>query len=155
MILIPVLILQIFLFPLTVGYIMNQWVDSRQSLQLQETAGHLGSAIQQIYFSLNHTTIQAGTLNNTLDIPLTIEGYSYTGTAAWRNNLDAETNSTKILDVTLRLSSSKISANASVILGTNAEWEQSTLRSAVIGSALVAEKSPNGTIQISFGTSGT
>jgi len=60
MIMLPILILQIFLFPLTANWLMNIWVDSRRTLALQDVAGHLGSTIQQLYFSLNHETISNG-----------------------------------------------------------------------------------------------
>lgn len=55
MILIPILILQIFLFPIFVTSVVNNWVDQRRELALEEIAGHIGSSIQQIYYSLNHT----------------------------------------------------------------------------------------------------
>jgi hypothetical protein len=150
MILIPVLILQLFLFPLTVGWIMNTWVDSRRTLELQETASNLGSTIQQVYFSLNHTTIQAGTLSNKLNIPPSIEGYSYTANATWRTNED--TNANQVLDVTLQFIGLKISTTTSIILGQNVEWKNSTLRSYSIGSCLVGQKNSDSTIELSFGT---
>jgi hypothetical protein len=73
MIMIPLLILQIFLFPFTAGLIMNGWVDSRRTLALQEAASNLGSSIQQLYSSLNHDTISAGVVNNTVALPMFIE----------------------------------------------------------------------------------
>jgi hypothetical protein len=152
MILIPVLILQLFLFPLTVGYIMNNWVDQRRTLELQETASHLGSTIQQVYFSLNHTTIQTGTLTSTLGIPPSLEGYSYTGNASWRLNQGSGGSSGQVLDVTLRFVGLSISTTTSVVLGQNVEWQNSTLKSYSSGSCLIAQKCPNGTIAISFGS---
>jgi hypothetical protein len=149
MILIPVLILQLFLFPLTVGWMMNTWVDSRRTLQLQETASHLGSAIQQVYFSLNHTSIQACILTSALEIPPSIEGYSYTGNATWRANGDPE--SAQVLDVTLRFSGLKISTTTSIILGQNVEWKNSTLKSYSMDSSLIANKTSDGKIELSFG----
>ena len=150
MILIPVLIMQLFLFPLTVGWIMNTWVDSRRTLELQETASHLGSAIQQVYFSLNHTTIQSGNLSYTLKIPPSIEGYSYTGNATWRTTEDPDSN--QVLDVTLQFVGLKISTITSVILGQNVEWKNSTLKSYSTGSCLIANKTSDGKIELSFGT---
>ena len=149
MILIPILILQLFLFPLTVGWIMNTWVDSRRTLELQETASHLGSAIQQVYFSLNHTTIQSCNLNYILEIPPSIEGYSYTGNATWR---PADPDSNQVLDVTLQLVGLKISTTTSVTMGQNVEWKNSTLKSYSTGSCLIANKNSDGTIELSFGT---
>lgn len=153
MILIPVLVLQMFLFPLTVGWIMNTWVDSRRSLELQEVASHLGSSIQQVYLSLNHTTIQAGTLTNRLDTPPFIEGYAYTGNATLTTVLgDVVFNSSKVLSITLKYKGLDISTNASVTLGQNVEWKTSTLASNSTDACITAEKFLNGTILLSFGT---
>jgi hypothetical protein len=146
---IPILIMQIFLFPLTAGWIMNTWVDSRRTLALQETASHLGSSIQQIYASLNHATISAGTVTNKLDVPPFIEGYAYTGTAVLRT-LGA--NSSTVLDITLRLMGANIEAKSSVTLGQNVAWNQSSvLNSNSTLAGIMAEKQSNGTIRLYFG----
>src|SRR3990170_2895324 len=107
MIMIPVLILQIFLFPLTAAWIMNTWVDSRRTLALQEVCSHLGSSLQQLYSSLNHETISAGTVTNNLDIPRLIEEYSYVGNATLRTV--SGNDSAKVLEITLRFVSIDIS----------------------------------------------
>lgn len=150
MIMIPILIMQIFLFPLTASLIMNNWVDSRRTLALQETASHLGSSIQQLYSALNHETISAGTVTNKLDTPPFIEGYAYTGNATLRTALDS--NSTKVLDITLRLMGANIEATASVTLGQNVAWplQNSTLMSNSTLAGINAEKLSNGTIRLSF-----
>jgi hypothetical protein len=150
MIMIPILIMQIFLFPLTAGWIMNTWVDSRRTLALQEIDSHLSSSIQQIYSSLNHDTISAGTVTNTLDVPPFIEGYAFTGNATLRT-LGAAANSSKVLDLTLRLLGTSIQTTASVTLGQNAEWNQSSvLKSNSTLASINAEKQPNGTILLYF-----
>jgi len=153
MIMIPILIMQIFLFPLTAGWIMNTWVDSRRTLALQEAASHLGSSMQQIYSSLNHAAIAAGTVTNKLDIPPFIEGYAYVGNATLRTALDPALNSSKILDITLRLMGVSIEATTSVTLGQNVEWQQnSTFMSNSTYASINAEKQSNGVIRLSFGT---
>jgi hypothetical protein len=153
MILIPILILQMFLFPIVVSGIMNTWVDSRRSLEIQEVASHLGSSIQQVYLSLNHTSIQAGTLTNTLDIPHFIEGYAYSGNATLEAVLgDQAFNSSKELSITLKYNGLGISTTASVILGQNVEWTSSTFSSNSTNTCLNAEKYANGTIRLSFTT---
>jgi hypothetical protein len=148
MIMIPILIMQIFLFPLTAGIIMNGWVDSRRTLALQETASHLGSSMQQLYLSLNHESISAGVVNNTLDAPPFIEGYAYTGTAALRNASDL--NEARILDVNLRLVGTSIETMSSVTLGQNVLWGNTTLMSNSTYAGISAAKLPNGTIQLAF-----
>jgi len=154
MIMIPILIMQIFLFPLTAGWIMTTWVDSRQTLALQEAAGHLGSSIQQVYSALNHESISAGTVTNRLEVPAFIEGYAYTGNATLRTALDPALNSSKILDITLRFMGGRISSTTSVTLGENVVWQPSTFMSNSTNASIKAEKYWNGTqpmIRLSFG----
>jgi hypothetical protein len=153
MILIPVLILQLFLFPFVVTTVMNTWADSRRTLELQEIAGHLGSSIQQVYFSLNHTTIQATSpLTSKLDIPLFIENYVYTGNATLRTVQDPDLESTQVLDVTLKYVGLGISATTSVTLGQNVEWKTSKFTSNSTQACITAVKFSNETIQLYFGT---
>jgi len=152
MIMMPILILQIFLFPLTAGWLMNIWVDSRRTLALQETASHMGSSIQQIYFSLNHQSISAGIVTQKLEIPPFIENYPYTGNATLRTVLDPALNSSKVLDIMLRLKTVGIMVTTSVILGQNVEWVNSTFVSNSTNACLTAEKQSNGVIRLSFGT---
>jgi hypothetical protein len=150
---IPILIMQIFLFPLTAGWIMTTWVDSRQTLALQEAASHLGSSIQQVYSALNHESISAGTVTNRLEVPPFIEGYAYTGNATLRA-LDPELNSSKVLDITLRLMGSRIETTTSVTLGQNVEWQPSTFMSNSTNASIKAAKYWNSTeyvIRLSFG----
>jgi hypothetical protein len=149
-IMVPVLILQIFLFPLTAGWLMNIWVDSRRTLALQETASHLGSTIQQIYFSLNHQTISAGTATQKSNVPPFIENYPYTGNAILRTVSD-QSNSSKVLELTLRLKIVGTTVTTSVILGQNVVWQESTFISNSTNACIRAEKFTNGTISLSFG----
>ena len=74
MIMIPVLIMQIFLFPIAASVIMNTWGDSTTTIQLQTTAGHMGSSIQQLYYTMNHGSMSDGSMKITLDIPPIING---------------------------------------------------------------------------------
>jgi hypothetical protein len=129
MILIPVLILEIFLFPIAVGGIMNHWVDERMTLTLDEAAGHVSSSIAQTYFSLNHTSIQACSLQTKLEVAPFIEGASYVGNATLRTVLDPEFSSSKVLDLTFRIVGTTISTTTSVTLGQNVEWTPSVFNS--------------------------
>jgi hypothetical protein len=150
MIMIPILIMQIFLFPLTAGWIMTTWVDSRQTLALQEAASHLGSSIHQVYSALNHESISNGTVRSKLEIPSFIEGYAYTGNATLRA-LDSVPNSSQVLDITLRFMGGRISSTTSVTLGENVAWDQdSAFMSNSSYASLVAEKMANGTILMYF-----
>jgi hypothetical protein len=143
MILIPVLILILFLFPIAVTSIMGTWVDSRRTLELQEAASHLGSSIQQVYLSLNHTSI--------LEIPNFIEGYVFKGNASLRTAIDPVLDPTRVLDITLKYIGLGITATTSVTLGQNVEWQESTFHSNSTNACLNAQKLPDGTILLSFG----
>jgi hypothetical protein len=119
MIMVPVLILQIFLFPIVAGVIMDGYNDSRRTLELQETAGHLGSTIQQVYYTINHATME-GSLRFSLNIPQTIEQYPYTVTL--QNVTDRDT-SYAVMNITLSFISLEGSSSTLVTLGNNVEWQ--------------------------------
>lgn len=119
MIMIPVLILQIFLFPIVAGVIMDGYTDSRRTLELQETAGHLGSTIQQLYYTINHATMN-GSLKFSLNIPETIEQYPYTVTL--RNVTDRDT-SYSVMNITLSFINIEGFSSTLVTLGNNVEWQ--------------------------------
>jgi hypothetical protein len=152
MIMMPILIMQIFLFPLTVSLIMDNWADSRRTIALEETAGHVGSLLQQIHSSLGHASISTGNITNDLDISPFIEGYAYVGNATLQSF--AGPNSTKTLDITLRLLGTDIRATASVKLEPNVEWdESSSFMSNSTYASVTAEKYWNGTesvVRLSF-----
>lgn len=152
MIMMPILILQIFLFPLTAAWLMNVWVDSRRSLALQDVASHLGSTIQQLYFSLNHETISAGKATYLPRLPPLIEDSPYTGNATLRTVLDPVLNSSKVLELTVRLVSTKLMVSTQVILGPNVSWKESVFISNSTNACVSAEKNQTGTILIQFGS---
>jgi hypothetical protein len=151
MIMIPILIMQIFLFPLTASWLMNIWVDSRRTLALQEATSHLGSTIQQLYFSLNHETISAGTATYSPGLPPFIENNHYTGNATLRTVSYPASNSSKVLELALKLSRTSITVTTSVILGPDVLWRESTFMSNSTNACVSAEKFPNGTICLYFG----
>jgi hypothetical protein len=151
MIMIPIVIMQIFLFPLTTSWIMNTWVESRQNLVLRETASYLGSSIHQTYTALSHDSVSTGIVTNKLEIPESIEGKTYMGNATLRSISDF--NSSKILDINLYIIDSGIIAQSSVTLGNDFEWQNSTFESNSAYAILNAEKLSNGLIRFSFGGS--
>jgi nitrogen fixation/metabolism regulation signal transduction histidine kinase len=147
MILIPILIVQMFLFPIAVSGIMNHWADQRMELALDEAAGHVGSSIAQTYFSLNRTYIQECTIQSAVDVKPLIEGYTYIGNASLRTILDPELSTMKMLEITFKLVGSSISTTTEVTLGQNVEWTPSVFNSTA--ACLYATKS-NDVIWLSF-----
>ncbi len=147
-ILLPLLVLQIFLFPFAVNLIMNGWVDSRRTLALQETASHLGSSIQQTYLSLNYSVIPAADVTSKLDVPPFIEGYVYSVTAE-----STPASGSTVLKLTLAFQDFQISATVSTMLGQNVGWRAGHsifLSNATDSYYLRAEKYSNNTIWLSF-----
>jgi hypothetical protein len=151
MIMMPVLIMQIFLFPFFANMYMNTWVDSRRTLALQDVANNLGSAIQQLYFSLNHDTIPAGTATYSPGLPPFIESDYYQSNATLVFGANPTLNPT-FLYVTVKLIGTSDSATTSVVLGPNAIWQQSIFTSNSATASINAQKFPNGTILLWFGT---
>jgi len=145
MIMIPMLIMQIFLFPLTASWLMNTWVDSRRTLALQDVAGHLASTMQQLYFSLNHATMPAGKVSYAPGLPPFIEDISYVANGTLRPVLGSGSNYTKVLDLVVWLTGTKNSVTTAVILGPNVVWQPSLFLSNSTRASVTAEKKVNGT----------
>jgi hypothetical protein len=140
MIMIPVMILQIFLFPYVAVLIMDNWNDSRQTVELQETAAQLGSTIQQMYYTINRASVSSGsaTMKIDIDIPHAIENQPYTVTLQNIADLDS---SYHVMNITLRFVGSTVSTSNLVTLGDNVNWVDSlTFNSASDGLCLVATK---------------
>ena len=150
-IMIPILLMQIFLFPLAASWLMNIWVDSRRNLALQDATSHLGSTIQQLYFSLNHETISAGTATCKPEIPPFIEDRHYEGYSVLKNISDSQNGSSRILELTLILARTPNQVTSSVTLGPNVIWKESTFMSNSTEACVSAQKFPNGTICLYFG----
>jgi hypothetical protein len=152
-IMLPILILQIILFPLTASWLMNIWVDSRRTLALQEVASHLGSVIQQVYFTLNHETITVERpITQKPDVPPFIENYPYIGNATLKTVLDPSMNASKVLTITLRLKGTGTKVTTTVLLGQNVVWRESTFISNSTNACIKAQKfANNGTIRLAFG----
>jgi hypothetical protein len=147
MILTPVFILLIFLLPFFANSVMSNYVDSRQNLELQNVANHLGSTIQQVYFSLNHETIGAGTVSSNMEIPPLLEGYAYTVNGTSRVASDS---GSIVVVFRLMLMGSGATTNASVTLDKNAVWVNSFFWSNSATASISATKFSNNTIQVSI-----
>jgi hypothetical protein len=151
-IMVPILIMQIFLFPLTASWLMNVWIDSRRMLAVQDTASHLGSTIQQLYFSLNHESISAGAkATYTPGLAPYIENIPYYGNATLRT-VSSQQGAGKVLDLSIRLLGTNIRATSVVVLGPNVAWQSSTFKSNSTNVCINAQKIrfPNGTVVISL-----
>jgi hypothetical protein len=140
MIMIPVMILQIFLFPLVATMMMDNWAESQRTLELQETAGLLGSTIQQMSYAINRASVSSGSasMKVNLDIPKTIENHAYMVTL--HKISDVET-SYSVMNITLHFISVDGYSSTVVTLGSNANWEDNlSFNSNSQGLSLVATK---------------
>jgi hypothetical protein len=130
MIMIPLLILQIFIFPIVAVTVMNVWSNQRMTVELQEISGHLGSSLQQLYYSINHSSISSGSLTCKLDVPTVItdggHGYNY---MIILGNATNQGSSVNVMNLTLSLIGTSGTASTLITLGQNANWTSSTLKS--------------------------
>ena len=148
MIMIPVLIMQIFLFPIAASVIMDTWGDSTMTIQLQTTAGHMGSSIQQLYYTINHGSMSDGSMKITLDVPPIINGRAYTTTLSHVTQPDT---SYQIMNVTLKIIGTRVQTSTLVTLGQNVDWHENlAFNSTSHNLSLIATKTAN-SISISYG----
>lgn len=150
MIMVPVLIMQIFLFPIAATAIMGAWSNSRMTIELQEISGHLGSSMQQLYYTMNHASISSGSITYKADVPIVItdgdKGYNYLITLTNATNSNG---SVKVMNLTLSLIGANGEASTLVTLGQNANWQNnSTLKSDLF--SLICATKTSSTISLSL-----
>jgi len=149
-IMLPLLIMQIILFPMAAGWLMNIWVTSRETLALQDATSQIASAMEQLYFSINHPSISTGEATYSLGLSPSIENSIYTGYGSLQK-VNQQVNSTRILTLTFSLSKTTITAKSSAVLGPNASWQSSTFMSNSTHACVSANKLLNGTVVLWFG----
>ena len=149
-IMVPLLVLQIFLFPMAANWMMNIWVDSRRELALETVAGRLASSIQQLYFSLNHESVLAGTITYNPGVPKYIDGYYYTARGQLTPLSGGESN--QRLNITLTLVGLNMEVETHVTVGPNVDWaESSVFISNSTNACILVTKFANGSFLFSFG----
>jgi hypothetical protein len=147
MIMIPVLILQIFLFPIVASSIMDNWSTAQRTLELQQNAGHLSSTIQQLYYTVNRIDEDCQ-MNLHLDIEQP-EQYAYTVTL-WHVN--APETSYKIMNVSLSAAGTRSSAFSLVTLGSEVNWADGLHFSSTDGSVDLYASRVGGVITLTLET---
>lgn len=144
-IMIPILIMQVILMPLSAAWIISMWTDQRLQTELQDAANNVGSTVQQLYLSLNSEEVLPGTTSKMLNVPTTIESFLYYGNGSLRT-----VNTAKVLNLRFYMQGSGITANASVNLGPNVEWQSSVFRSNSTTASVQVQKSVTGLLTFSF-----
>jgi hypothetical protein len=149
-ILIPILILQVILLPLSTGLIMSVWTNNRIKSEIQDAANQVSSTIQQLYFSLNREDVlsTSNPVVQASNFPTTIESSPYYGTGSMKAS---PSNSSRTLNLRFTLQGPGIAANSSVTFGPNVSWRSSTFFSNSSSACIKALKYSNRTIMFSFG----
>jgi hypothetical protein len=148
-ILIPLLFTQVIVFPFVASTMTSNWQNSQRNVELQDTADHLASTIQQLYLTINSQDILTGTVTQASTLPITVASYPYTATASLNNPPDP--NATKFLTVTLTMDDVGNTVSANAVLGPNVQWTESTFRSTSSDASIIVQKFSNGTLSFSFG----
>jgi len=149
-ILIPLLFIQIIVFPFAASIMTSNWADSYRDAALKDAANHLASTIQQLYLSINRKEISAGTVTQASTLPPTIDSYPYIAVGSLSSPLDS--NSSKILTLSLTLENVGNTATANAVLGPNVLWdEESILQSTSSDASIEVQKFANDTLLFSFG----
>jgi len=144
-IMVPILLMQVILIPVATSWMLDVWVVRRRETALQDIASHMGTTIQQLYFSLSREEIAAGTTSQAANVPPFIESIPYVVTAS-----DKKVEDSTIIDLYLALIGTGTAITTRVNLGPNVLWKQSTFVSNSTGAGVRIEKFPNGTLSFSF-----
>jgi hypothetical protein len=82
-ILLPILVLQIIVLPLSVSWMMSVWTNDRMKSEIQEAANQVTSTIKQLYLVLRSSNVlpTSSPIVQTLNLPTTIESHLYYTTA--------------------------------------------------------------------------
>lgn len=146
-IMIPLLIAQIFVFPFVASRMASSWTDSHRDMVLKDVANYLASTIQQLYLSVNREEISAGNVTQASTLPQTISSYPYTATGSLK-----VADSSRVLSLSLTLEEVGNTVKVNAVLGSNALWiEESVFRSTSPGASVKVQKFANGTLLFSFG----
>jgi hypothetical protein len=152
MIMIPVMILQIFLFPYIAVTLMDNWTSSRQTIELQDIASQLGSTIQQTYYIINHASVSSGStsMQVALNIPKTVDNIAYTVTLSHVSNVDS---SYQVMNITLHINSGSASTSTLVTLGDNINWQNNIAFNSITRNLTLAATKTANNINLSLGGS--
>lgn len=146
----PLLLAQIFLFPLVTTTMTSYWANASREVTLQEVASQMGSTIQQLYLSLSRTEVAPGTTTYASTFPTQVASYPYVATGSLETSLELESTKILFLNVTLLNVGTEVTAQTS--LGPNVLWREDSLFNSLSSTAsIVVQKFANGTLLFSFG----
>lgn len=145
-IMVPVLLVQVILLPMAVSWMIDIWAVRRRENALQDVASHVGTTVQQLYFSLNRDEIAAGVTTQSANVPPFIESTPYIITASEKRFENSTT-----IDLYLALVGMGTATTTHVTLGPNVLWKHSTFVSNSTSPNINVEKFSNKTLCFWFG----
>lgn len=142
----PILILQIIILPLSASWLMSVWTNDRMKIEIQEAANQVSSTIKQLYLALKSSNVlPTNSVIQTLNFPTTIESHLYYATASPSGLIN-------ILNLHFTLQGTGITANSSANFGSSVYWRSSKFFSNSSSARITAGYSSTyGTIWLSFG----
>jgi hypothetical protein len=144
----PLLVAQLFLFPLVANTMASYWTDASRQIILQEVATQMGSTIQQICISVNRMEVSTGIIIYASTFPKEITSYPYIALGALTSS---ELNTSMTLILTLTLLEVGNTATAQASLGPNSLWdEDSIFQSSSEGASIRVQKFDDGTLLFWF-----
>lgn len=147
-ILAPLLVIQIMLFPFMANTISSGWANSARDIALNETGSQIANTIQQLYLSLNRADFLPGTIVHASTFPKEIGAHVYTVTGLLTTPV---LNSSRILLLNLTVQELRNTVVVQTPLGPNALWNENSLFiSSSLGASIKAQKFANGTLLFSF-----
>ena len=148
-ILAPLLIVQVILFPFLAYTMSSTWADAAREITLEEAGSQMASTIQQLYLSFNRAEVSAGTMVQASTFHSEISGQSYIVKGFLNQSLAL--GSGKVLALNLTLQKLGVRATVRTPLGPNVLWdEQSLFDSSSPNASIKVQKFVNGTLLFSF-----
>lgn len=149
-ILTPLLVIQILVFPFVASTISSYWAGEARDMTLQEAASQIGDAIQQLYLAASRIEVTPGTITQASTFPTEIAANQYVARASLKTPLNANSGKFLVLNVTLQNLGNTATAQTS--LGSNVLWnEKSVFYSSSPNASIKVQKFANATLLLSFG----
>jgi len=146
---IPVLFVQLLVFPFVANVMVSSWQDSRRQISLQNVADHLGSTIQQLYFYVSLEDIAPGIITQKSTLPLAIDESPFTAIGSLIVPPNPDLGRKLLLSLTME--KFRTTATSTVTLGTNVKWKESVFRSNSPDASIKVQKFANHTLLFFFG----
>ncbi|HKZ93051.1 MAG TPA: hypothetical protein VJ249_00520 [Candidatus Bathyarchaeia archaeon] len=148
-ILTPMLVIQIILFPFVANTMASNWENATRDVTLKELASQMASTIQQLYLSLNQPEVSAGNITQASTFPKEIAEHTYNATGLLEASFQLGFGKVLFLTVTLQKLGNTIMVQTP--LGPNVLWnEKSLFESSSANASIKVQKFVNGTLLFSF-----